>query len=283
MKLTKLNKLIRRIHLYTGIFLIPWIFLYGVTAFLFNHPGAFSEVETQTQPWPQDVPPLPDPALLADRVVAELDARHPESGWFVTPGATPRFEAVFFRSESDGVRYDGSFRPHLGTWKLRSRPAASESDDTIVEKDLLEDPEGTLVDVEPLAVGLLDSKEVSVESVKVRRGARLTIPLTNDDGEESTATYTPSNDQVKVEPASAPTAMRRFLLRLHMLHGYPDEVGARWIWAVLVDVMAATMVFWGLSGLWMWWQIRRTRVAGAVALVGSLALAAALGVSLYSR
>ena len=35
-------RLIRRIHLYTGLFMTPWVFLYGVSGFLFNHPGAFS-------------------------------------------------------------------------------------------------------------------------------------------------------------------------------------------------------------------------------------------------
>ena len=36
-------KLIRRIHLYAGLFLAPWVMLYGTTALLFNHPGDFTE------------------------------------------------------------------------------------------------------------------------------------------------------------------------------------------------------------------------------------------------
>ena len=35
-----------------------------------------------------------------------------------------------------------------------------------------------------------------------------------------------------------PLSARRFLTRLHAAHGYPGEVGARWLWAVIVDAMA---------------------------------------------
>src|SRR3954469_7590145 len=38
----------RRAHMFAGLFLIPWVFLYGVTAFLFNHPDAFPDREVRT-------------------------------------------------------------------------------------------------------------------------------------------------------------------------------------------------------------------------------------------
>ena len=38
--------LLRRVHLFLGLFLLPWAVLYGVTAFLFNHPAAFSDNPT---------------------------------------------------------------------------------------------------------------------------------------------------------------------------------------------------------------------------------------------
>src|SRR5262245_33925407 len=34
---------VRRIHLYSGLFMFPWVMLYGITALLFNHPGAFPD------------------------------------------------------------------------------------------------------------------------------------------------------------------------------------------------------------------------------------------------
>ncbi len=56
-----------------------------------------------------------------------------------------------------------------------------------------------------------------------------------------------------------PLSWRQRLLRLHTAHGYPDEVNARWWWAVIADVMAFVLIGWGVSGLFMWWQLKATR------------------------
>ena len=45
--------------------------------------------------------------------------------------------------------------------------------------------------------------------------------------------------------------------------------------------MALVMVFWGLSGVLMWWQIKATRRVGAVVLLVSLLAAAAAGVGMH--
>ncbi len=68
-------------------------------------------------------------------------------------------------------------------------------------------------------------------------------------------------------------SLRQFLSRLHLTHGYPFSVNARWLWAIVVDLMAFTMCFWGLSGLAMWWQIERTRRIGQVIVGLSLTTA----------
>lgn len=84
-------------------------------------------------------------------------------------------------------------------------------------------------------------------------------------------------DGEKPEPLST----RRFLTRLHLAHGYPADPSARWGWAVVVDAMALIMVFWGLSGVLMWWQIKATRWVGAVILLVSLVGATLVGVGMH--
>ena len=44
---SRVKILIRRVHLYTGLFLLPWVFLYGITGAMFNHQGLFPEVAIQ--------------------------------------------------------------------------------------------------------------------------------------------------------------------------------------------------------------------------------------------
>lgn len=76
--------------------------------------------------------------------------------------------------------------------------------------------------------------------------------------------------------AARPFSVRRMLTQLHSAHGYPFEIGPRWYWAVVVDLMSIVMVFWGVSGVVMWWQLRRLRWPGAAAMVVSLLAAGVL-------
>lgn len=55
-----------------------------------------------------------------------------------------------------------------------------------------------------------------------------------------------------------------FLNRSHFRHGYNQPFMASITWAVIVDLVIASLVFWVLSGLWMWWEIKPARAWGAV-------------------
>ena len=37
--LAKLMKLVRRVHMYTGLLMFPWVLLFGLSGMLFNHPN----------------------------------------------------------------------------------------------------------------------------------------------------------------------------------------------------------------------------------------------------
>ncbi len=81
-------KLVRRAHLFAGLFMTPWLFLYGVTGFLFNNPEAFPDREVRTAGRAEvvgtalaDFPTAPE---LADRVVAALN----------TAAGTPSFRLI---------------------------------------------------------------------------------------------------------------------------------------------------------------------------------------------
>jgi hypothetical protein len=57
-----------------------------------------------------------------------------------------------------------------------------------------------------------------------------------------------------------------FLMYLHRASTYNHSPGLRWWWAVMVDGMVLTLVFWGISGVVMWWQMKRHRMWGIIAL-----------------
>ena len=56
--------------------------------------------------------------------------------------------------------------------------------------------------------------------------------------------------------------LRSAITRLHQLHHYPDNLGARWLWTLAADATGLMLVFWGISGVIMWWQIKPTRLVG---------------------
>lgn len=82
--------------------------------------------------------------------------------------------------------------------------------------------------------------------------------------------YRPSERAVTIEklPFSGPA----FLERMHRRRGYNHSYATDTIWAVSVDLFIAAMIFWVASGLWMWWEMKVTRVTGALFALGGAAL-----------
>ena len=83
-------------------------------------------------------------------------------------------------------------------------------------------------------------------------------------------TFTPDSRTLVVERMERrPNA---FLERFHRRRGYATGYRLDTMWAVTVDAVIVAMVFWALSGLWMWWEMKVTRAFGALALLGGIGL-----------
>jgi len=83
-------------------------------------------------------------------------------------------------------------------------------------------------------------------------------------------TYTPADGRIVVEKQIFRT--NALLERLHRRRGFQYPYVADDGWAATVDLFVVAMVFWALSGLWMWWEMKATRKWGAVAALSGLAL-----------
>jgi len=77
-------------------------------------------------------------------------------------------------------------------------------------------------------------------------------------------TYRPDSGMVTV--GAAGYGVRSFLSQLHYRIGYQWKSLEERAWGFSVDLFAVTMLFWVVSGFWMWWTIRRTRRPGLLAL-----------------
>ncbi len=88
-----------------------------------------------------------------------------------------------------------------------------------------------------------------------------------------------SNRRIKFDPATSRITIEReefrglnFLERMHRRRGFQDPYVVEDTWAFSADLTVLTLVFWGLSGIGLWWGIRQTRVWGALCLVSGTAL-----------
>lgn len=74
-------------------------------------------------------------------------------------------------------------------------------------------------------------------------------------------TYLTQENRLVVEKQAL--TVPTFLNRAHFRSGFDQPYLAPRVWGVIVDLVIAGMVFWGLSGLWMWWEIKPARAWGA--------------------
>ena len=66
--------------------------------------------------------------------------------------------------------------------------------------------------------------------------------------------------------------MTYVLEMLHRQRGYQTSYWANDLWAVIVDGVIAAILLWAVTGLWMWWEMARTRRLGALCLTIGAAL-----------
>ena len=83
-------------------------------------------------------------------------------------------------------------------------------------------------------------------------------------------TFTPRDQRIVVERMELETS--GFLNRFHRRRGYQQPYAADLAMAVSVDAVIVAMVFWALSGLWMWWEMRATRLWGLACVTTGMGL-----------
>lgn len=285
---------IRRIHLYSGLFMFPWVMLYGITALLFNHAGLFPDRPGRTLTRAEFVgtalEQMVNPAADAEQAVAALNAKFASAGRSSSPFRLVAPERAVYTRDVIVARARGTGQEHSVLFDLPSGTAFVSTSEQ-AEAELppfamrgLKVP-GALG--ERVKAGLpqaLTRQGLAADDASISIGAELLF-LVEADGRVWRASYHPQTGAVSGRPldTSRPSDLstRRFLTQLHLTHGYPSQPGIKWLWAMVVDCMFASMIFWGLSGLFMWWHIKSVRAVGAAVLTISLFLAAALALGMH--
>ena len=302
---------LRRGHLYLGLFLLPWAFLYGVTGFLFNHPTWFSDSPViyfdSRDLVGTDLEKPPELNAFAKSIVTVLNEHNTsDSKWTATDGsARLTIRDAFVANVQSGSRsfffvLDANKQSGLireNTTK-RTKPSIAPFATSELIKSDQQNPSSQKSSPEKLEglanlKSIVDCIQAAAPTIMERKGLPSGTAIVNsvpdlkflvmDQDKKWTASYNLLTKQVtgvEGEPL-IDLPWRSYLLMLHLGHKYPSEFNTKWFWALGVDAMALVLCFWGLSGLAMWWQIKATRKTGAVVLLLSVIVAGSLSLGMF--
>ncbi|MEM9456742.1 MAG: PepSY domain-containing protein [Myxococcota bacterium] len=268
---------IRRLHLYCGLAMLPWVLLYAVSGFLFNHPAVSSKPGihrfTKQQLPPSILAPMPDPAAAAAAATEQLRLHATEAT--IEPRAEPApsyVGSLSARGKQQEQELSVFLSTKTGNGSVRLSPAE------------LEPVPDALASLEEISVDSLDpavfegiARAIAQQYVgeptelSLSRAPKLRFGLTID-GEPWILTFNPKARTLEYERADIEPEVRlpRVLARLHMTHVYPASFGVAWIHALIVDLTIFCLVLWCVTGLVMWWQLRRLRRIGWVIMLSGL-------------
>lgn len=267
---SRVSLLVRRTHLYLGLVLLPFVALYGVTALMFNHASWFHPIEERAL----------DRETIANSALMELTRDPVATARALVPaGIEPsnaRWEGGWsFESRGHGrvERFDLDARARGGrarAWEEDAK-ASSSLPGAVATKDVPGWGEPTA-----LASALAPDLGLRGAELATKRAPRLAFEF-EEEGRPLLARWDPANGSLRVVPREGRDPVE-FLQTLHMAHGTPGFVDARWWWSWIVDAMGFAMIAWAITGAWLWWTIRAVRVAGTAVL----ALAAVLCIALFA-
>jgi hypothetical protein len=181
-------RFVRRVHMFTGLFLGPWMLMYALSTLVMAH-----------REWVTSFYPTKAPTWATERV---LDY-------------------------------------------TRSFPATASRDE--IARQIVQD------------LGLEGRHNVS--------GGRDGKPLMINRQHALTArriSFDAAAQKIAIEREKFRTST--FLERMHRRRGYDQPYGLEDAWGLTVDVAVVAMVFWSLSGIWLWWELKPTRRWGALSL-----------------
>ena len=190
----KLSRLVRRVHMFTGLFLAPWMLMYALSTLVMAHHEYVSSFYS-----------LKSPAMITER---ELDY----SRSFATNATREEIAQQILQD----LGMDGA---HSVSGGRDGKPVAIQREHALPQRRVIFDA---------------PKRKISIEREEFRAST--------------------------------------ILERMHRRRGYRQPYASDDTWGFTVDVAVVTMVFWSLSGIWLAWELKTTRLWGALSLSVGLGL-----------
>ncbi|QDT01863.1 hypothetical protein K227x_02320 [Rubripirellula lacrimiformis] len=276
--------LLRRIHLYIGLFLLPWVFLYGITGAMLNHNGLLPEMGIAPVPADQLTDTawanLPSQTEMAQQVVDAIQQASPDAKIELDTSHTPQYSnELVLQFNGSGAKHAVHFDPGDKSAWVATHYKTSEP-----LEPLLRDVKNIDITPDPFqlaqqsASAVLERAGITASGKPEPLGWTKLNFLASVDGEPVRVTYVLRDGHVDITRFTGDDGYspRAFFVRLHTSHGQPPHWNGRRFWSLFIDAMAIAMVTWGVTGLLMWWQIKRTRRVGGIVILLSATTAAVM-------
>lgn len=271
-------KIVRRIHMYLGLLLVPWVVLFGIGGFFFNHTSTFwggtvetvANIPAKTTQKKTAFQPLETEEVI-EEILKKINADGTEI--YSLKGSPWMHGDLKFTGRSGKQTMNVSIDMENGETEVtQSNRPRVEQEKPAFDKQAVSLPFASVDTLAEQFKGLLANEGIEIEGglQTPSRGsnAEIRFLVTDSNGRDWRASYKFADSTLSAVADDSDSGLTFYsaVTRLHKTHHYPDNFGARWVWSFIGDITAISMVVWGLSGLVMWWQIQPTRALGTIAI-----------------
>jgi hypothetical protein len=279
-----LLRLVRRVHLYLGLLLWPFALFFGLTGLSFNHPTVGRGLEVRRFA-PETVARRTgfhrwDPRQIAERIVEDLNWRGRK--YRLDTSERPRFSGfpLFLAPVANGKQVL-ILSLSEGHATLTERPDPPHVERVPFEGERVVLPEYGVAKLADRLNPLLREPDSGAQGpfrAHPEIHPELRFSLAGPDGVAWNVVYDLSTGELSGTPRDSVLrgSVTELLESLHKQHHYPPHADATSAWALFADLTALTLILWAVSGLVMWWQLKRLRFRGAVVVVLAIASSAAV-------
>jgi hypothetical protein len=283
-------KLIRRIHLYLGLFLVPWVLLYGITGILLNHPSLLSGIDERNAN-PGELknilaPDFPTPLEAARQIIDTLN-KNPDIGngsfTLVNENKARYINGLDINFTDNKIRYDLAVNPGSDQGTIRLIPEKSQPESPLGNLKQLAIFDSTREKIKDGALKIIGRPELTKEQLGWFWGPQIEFEM-QARGKIWKVQYNYGRRDIQAKPQAgllATNGVREFLIRMHRTHAYPQTFDSRFFWALMVDLTGFFFITWAITGILMWWQMRAVRFYGSVIVATSIVWAVMLTIMMY--
>ncbi len=279
----------RRLHMYLGLLLFPWVLFFGLSGLLFNHPNIGRTIERRGLPAEELTQRTGfkgwDPAKAAEAVTAQLNRTLSEGNekagaYRVDPSVSPSFYGftMFATQAEDGGRYMMILDLEKGRGGVGKRPP-EEANHAPLDGLTLAANAYSLEALQSNFQNLLTDlgeKAKSPLRPHPKTHPELRFVVQDAQGKRWNVSYDLATRSIASRDAHGDSGVPfvEILEKLHTQHHFPTYPDMTLFWAIFADLTGLTLVLWAATGLVMWWQMKPSRVIGAVAVSIALGIGA---------